>query len=188
MAKSEILSKFVLSWETDKYTNKKSDRGHSTKYGITLATWKKVGYDKNGDGKIDANDVKLLTKADYDRVFKRNLWDVCHADDIKSQAIANLLVDFAYNSGAGNAIRQIQKILKVKADGIIGAKTLSAINTYKLGYWTLFDKLKVARIAFLNNIVKTDAKQEVNLKGWMRRIANIQYRQLVCNNGEKIVF
>lgn len=188
MAKSEILSKFVLSWETDKYTNKKSDRGNATKYGISLATWKKVGYDKNGDGKIDANDVKLLTKADYDRVFKRNYWDVCHADDIKSQAIANLLVDFAYNSGTGNAIRQIQQVLKVKVDGIIGAKTLSAINTYKLGYWTLFDKLKVARIAFLNNIVKADAKQEVNLKGWMRRVANIQYKQLVCTNGEKIVF
>ena len=61
MAKSEILSEFVLSWESSKYTNRKSDRGNATKYGITLATWKKVGYDKNGDGVINAEDVKLLT-------------------------------------------------------------------------------------------------------------------------------
>ena len=80
MAKSEILSEFVLSWESSKYTNRKSDRGNATKYGITLATWKKVGYGKNGDGVINAEDVKLLTKADYDRVFKRNYWDVSMAD------------------------------------------------------------------------------------------------------------
>ena len=39
MAKSEILVPFILSWETDKYTNNKYDRGKATKYGITLATW-----------------------------------------------------------------------------------------------------------------------------------------------------
>ena len=32
MAKSEILVPFILSWETDKYTNNKYDRGKATKY------------------------------------------------------------------------------------------------------------------------------------------------------------
>ncbi len=59
--------------------------------GITLATWKKVGYDKNGDGKITAEDVKSLSKSDYDRVFKRNYWDVCYGDKIMNQSVANLL-------------------------------------------------------------------------------------------------
>lgn len=188
MAKAEILSKFILSWETSKFTNKKSDRGGATKFGITLATWKKVGYDKNGDGVINAKDVEALTIDDYNRVFKKNYWDICHANDINSQAVANLIVDFAYNSGNTTAIRKIQAIVGIKADGIIGAKTLNAINTYKFGQWTLFDKLKVARIAYLYDIIRNDITQEVNLKGWMRRIGNIRYKELVCNGGEKITF
>lgn len=186
MAKSDILSEFVLSWESSKYTNKKSDRGGATKYGITLATWKKVGYDKNGDGVINAEDVKLLTKADYDRLFKRNYWDVCMADKLNNQSVANLLVDFAYNSGCSKAIQKIQKVVGTKVDGIMGKNTLAAINNFKQGQWVLFDSLKVARITYLNDIVKNDPKQEVNLKGWLRRVGSIKYGKLVCNDGRVI--
>jgi lysozyme family protein len=58
MADSSKLVPFILSWETDKYTNNKKDKGGPTKYGITLATWRKVGYDKNGDGVLNEEDVK----------------------------------------------------------------------------------------------------------------------------------
>jgi hypothetical protein len=50
----------------------------------------------------------------------------------------------------------------------------------------LFDSLKVARITYLNDIVKNDPKQEVNLKGWLRRVGNIKYGKLVCNDGRVI--
>lgn len=65
MADSSKLVPFILSWETDKYTNNKNDRGGATKFGITLATWRKVGYDKNGDGVLNEEDVKLLTEEDF---------------------------------------------------------------------------------------------------------------------------
>ena len=56
MADSSKLVPFILSWETDRYTNNKKDKGGPTKYGITLATWRRVGYDKNGDGAFTAAD------------------------------------------------------------------------------------------------------------------------------------
>lgn len=43
MADSAKLVPFILSWETDKYTNNKYDRGKATKYGITLAPGEKSG-------------------------------------------------------------------------------------------------------------------------------------------------
>ena len=67
-------------------------------------------------------------------------------------------------------------------------KTLAAINSYKQGQWSLFDKLKVSRIAFLNAFVNNDPKQSVNLHGWLRRVGNIQYGKLVCNNGKIITW
>ena len=186
MADSKQLSKFVLSFESSKYTNRKSDRGRATKWGITLATWEKVGYDKNGDGVINAEDVKLLTEEDYNKVFKRNYWDACWGDQIKNQSVANLLVDFAYNSGVSRAVRYIQACVGTKQDGIMGPATVSAINNYAKGQWVLFDALKVKRIAYFHQIVKNDPKQEVNLNGWLRRVGNIQYGKLIANNGKVI--
>lgn len=186
MADSRQLSEFVLSWESDKYTNKRTDKGGPTKYGITLTTWKKVGYDKNGDKVINAEDIKLLTKSDYDKVFKRNFWDACWGDHIKNQSVANLLVDFAYNSGVSRAIKHIQSLVGAKQDGIMGPATLSAINNFKQGQWVLFDKLKVDRIAYLHEIVKNDPKQVPNLPGWLRRNKHIEYGKLIANNGKEI--
>lgn len=186
MADSRQLSKFVLSFESSKYTNHRSDRGGPTKYGITLATWKKVGYDKNGDRAITAEDIKLLTEDDYNRVFKLNYWDACWGDHIKNQSVANLLIDFAYNSGVSRAIRHVQSLVGAKQDGIMGPATLSAINNFKQGQWVLFEKLKVDRIAYLHEIVKNDPKQDPNLPGWLRRNKHIEYGKLIANNGKKI--
>lgn len=186
MADSRQLSKFVLSFESSKYTNHRSDRGGPTKYGITLATWKKVGYDKNGDRAITAEDIKLLTEDDYNRVFKLNYWDACWGDHIKNQSVANLLIDFAYNSGVSRAIRHVQSLVGAKQDGIMGPATLSAINDFKQGQWVLFDKLKVDRIAYLHEIAKNDPKQEPNLSGWLRRNKHIEYGKLIANNGKEI--
>ena len=186
MADSRQLLKFVLSFESSKYTNRKSDRGGATKYGITLATWKKVGYDKNGDRAITAEDIKLLTEDDYNRVFKLNFWDACWGDHIKNQSVANLLIDFAYNSGVSRAIRHVQSLVGAKQDGIMGPATLSAINNFKQGQWVLFDKLKVDRIAYLHEIVKNEPKQDPNLPGWLRRNKHIEYGKLIANNGKEI--
>jgi len=41
--------------------NDPADLGGATNKGVTLSTWQKQGYDKNGDGKIDVEDLKLIT-------------------------------------------------------------------------------------------------------------------------------
>ena len=176
MADSRELASFVLKWETSKYTNDKNDKGGPTKYGITLATWRKVGYDKNGDGKINEEDVKLLTNEDYNRVFKNNFWDACQADSINDQSVANMLVDFAYNSGISRASKYIQKIVGATVDGIIGTKTIGKINSYKFGQKALFETLKKERIKYLKKIGV--GSQEIYLKGWLRRDSYITYGNL----------
>lgn len=177
MAKSEILVPFILSWETDKYTNNKYDRGKATKYGITLATWRRVGYDKNGDGVLNEEDVKLLTEEDFHRVFKKNYWNACKADQIQDQSVANMLVDFAYNSGVSRAVRHLQLTLGITADGIMGRKTLFAIN--KSNGERLFNRFKKTREGYLKSIAK--GKQKYFLDGWIRRLSYITYGHLKLN-------
>ena len=177
MADSSKLVPFILSWETDKYTNNKKDKGGPTKYGITLATWRKVGYDKNGDGVLNEEDVKLLTKDDFHRVFKQNFWNACKADKIQDQSVANMLVDFAYNSGVKRAATYLQLTLGITADGIIGNKTLFAIN--KSNGKRLFERFKKTREDYLKSIAK--GTQKTHLNGWLRRVSYITYGHLKLN-------
>lgn len=177
MADSKKLVPFILSWETDKYTNNKKDKGGPTKYGITLATWRRVGYDKNGDGVLNEEDVKLLTKDDFHRVFKQNFWNACKADKIQDQSVANMLVDFAYNSGVKRAATYLQLTLGITADGIIGNKTLFAIN--KSNGKRLFERFKKTREDYLKSIAK--GAQKYFLDGWLRRVSYITYGHLKLN-------
>ena len=177
MADSSKLVPFILSKEGG-YSNDKDDKGGPTKHGITLATWRKVGYDKNGDGVINKEDIKLLTEDDFHRVFKKNYWDACKADQIKDQSVANLLVDFAYNSGVARVSKFMQKIVGVTADGIIGSKTINAINNYPRGQRQLFATLKQRRINYLNGIVVANPIQKKFYNGWMNRVNAIGYGTL----------
>lgn len=177
MADSAKLVPFILSWEKDKYTNRKNDNGGPTKYGITLATWRRVGYDKNGDGVLNEEDVKLLTEEDFHRVFKNNFWDACKADLIIDQSVANMLVDFAYNSGVNKAVKHLQLVLGITADGIIGNKTLHSIN--KSNGERLFEAFKKDRKAYLKR--NAVGNQRCFLKGWLRRLSYITYGNLKLN-------
>ncbi len=186
MADSKVLSSFILSKEGG-YSNDKDDKGGPTKHGITLATWRKVGYDKNGDGVINKEDIKLLTVDDFHRVFKRNYWDACKADLINDQSVANILVDLAYNSGVSRAAKMIQKIVGVAPDGIIGKKTISAINGYPRGQRQLFATLKQRRINYLNGVVVANPTQKKFYNGWMNRVNAIGYGTLTYKGKEHSV-
>lgn len=176
MAEVEKFEPFVLRWEGgSKYTNKKSDRGGATKYGITIATWRTVGYDKNGDGKIDEKDVQLISEEDFKKVLKRNFWDKWKADEIKNQSVAEILVDWLWASGKWGIIKP-QQLLGVKADGIVGKQTLAAVNGYP-NQRQLFEALKNARKSYINKLIKADPSQIVNKKGWLNRINALEYKE-----------
>lgn len=174
MADVKKFEPFVLKWEGGaKYTNSKIDRGGATKYGITIATWRTVGYDKNGDGKIDENDVKLITEEDFTKVLKKNFWDKWKADQIKNQKVAEILVDWLWTSGKWGIIKP-QQLLGVKADGIVGKQTLAAVNGYP-NQRQLFDAIKNARKAYIDKVIKNDPRQIAHKVGWLNRINSITF-------------
>lgn len=172
MAQCEILLPFILRWEGG-FVNDPNDRGGATNKGVTLSTWRNVGYDKDGDGDIDVTDLKQLTDEDVmSRVLKPHYWDRWRADEITSQSVANMLVDWVWCSGA-YGIKIPQRILNVKIDGIVGAKTLSAVNSRDPR--ELFDELRNEREEFLRRIVKNNPTQKKFLRGWINRLNAIRY-------------
>ncbi len=172
MADVRKLAPYILRWEGG-YVNDPDDLGGATNMGVTIGTWKQVGYDKDGDGDIDVDDLKKLTVDDVvNRVLKPHYWDRWKADSIKNQSIANILVDWVWASGA-HGIKIPQQILGVLVDGAVGPKTIAALNARDPK--DLFAQLKQARINFIDDICRKRAANNKFRKGWLNRLNAMQY-------------
>ena len=190
MANVDKLLPYILKWEGG-FVNDPADTGGATNKGVTIATWRQVGYDKDGDGDIDVADLKLLSDADVrNRVLKPAFWDRWKAENIQSQKVANILVDWVWGSGKHGIVIP-QRLLGVNPDGVVGNKTLSAVNFADPDQ--LFDAIYNARVKFLKDITassvaayekkigrKATEKELMKytkkrfLKGWLSRLADIK--------------
>ena len=118
-------------------------------------------------------------------IMRKNFWNKWQADAIKDQSIANCLVDWVWASGA-YGIRIPQVKLGVLADGVVGPKTIAALN--KQDPKEFFTWLKERRKLYILRFVQNQPAQKKFLKGWLRRLDGIKYGSLVYNNGKEVRF
>lgn len=170
----------ILDFEGRVYENVPGDAGGPTKYGIILSEWETKGYDKNGDGKIDVEDLKLITEDDAYKIYKADYWDTIKGDQINNQTIASYICDFGINCGISLAIKKTQTILGLLADGQFGPKSLQAVNS--ANQKDLFNKLVETRAAYYNAIVENHPAQNKFLKGWLRRTNSFNFVDDSSNN------
>lgn len=167
MADAKKLIPFILKWEGG-FSNHPNDRGGATNKGITIATFRHfMGKDAT------VEQLKAITDNQWERIFVQGYWSPFKADEIDNQSIANICVDWAWGSGTITAIKQVQRLLGVDDDGIVGRITLSAINNANPK--KLFDKIKSARLSFVEAIVRRDPTQKVFIRGWRNRINSIAF-------------
>ena len=70
------------------------------------------------------------TQTQVIKAFKFEYWDKARLDEVESQIIASNIFIFGTNVGMENAIKEAQRVVGVLDDGIIGIKTLSALNSF----------------------------------------------------------
>lgn len=173
MAKVELLVPHILKWEGG-FVNDPDDLGGSTNKGVTLKTYKaycrRKGYPVPTEERL-----KNLTDERFCDILKTMYWDACRADKIESQSVANAIVDWGWNSGTVTAAKEVQKILGVAADGIIGNITLAAINSRSP--LPLFGAIQQARLAYLDKICVSRPANRKYLKGWYNRVNSLTYEE-----------
>lgn len=170
MANSSKLVPFILQWEGG-FVNDPDDLGGATNMGVTIGTYEAYCR-KKGYPRPTVERLKNLTDEEWHNIFKSLYWDRWKADDINSQAVANIVVDWVWASGV-HGIKRPQKLLGVAADGLVGPKTIAAINAADPK--KLFDTIKADRAKFIDEICKARPKNEKYRKGWMNRINAIKY-------------
>ena len=167
MADKNKLIPIIKKWEGG-YSDNPNDRGGATNSGVTLAVYQSV-YGKNKT----KNDLKRMTNEQWNYIFTKLYWNKWKADEIKNQSIANILVDWVWMSGLGT-IKKIQSLFGLTADGIVGNKTISYINSHDQE--EVFNKIWNRRKQFYESLVKNNPSQKVFLKGWMNRLNTFKFQ------------
>lgn len=147
---------FILGHEGGLSVNE-ADPGGITNFGISQHAYPQV-------------DVSRLTREQAVTIYHMEFW---RYDAIRSQRVANKLLDQAVNFGLKGATKILQESLQyfrapgVAADGILGADTLTAVNGVAPD--DLFREL-AARGAQRHALdVIVNPKLGVFLLGWLRR-------------------
>ena len=167
MAQANKLMPHILRWEGG-FVNDPADAGGATMKGVTLATFRRFY-----GATATVGQLRAITEAQWLHIFKVGYWDKCRADEIASQSVADAIVDWAYNSGPATAAKKVQAILGAKIDGVIGPKTIAAINAADPRW--LFNRIQLSRTAFVEAIVRSKPSQAKFLTGWKNRINSLTF-------------
>ncbi len=111
------------------FVNDPDDPGGATKHGVTVGTLRRLGLDLTGDSRVDADDVRRLSREQAEAIFVAHYYRAPGIDALPAALRASVF-DMYVNSGA-NAVRILQRLLNdmgqaVEVDGVIGPQTIAA--------------------------------------------------------------
>jgi len=139
------------------YVNHRADPGGETNFGISKRSYPK-------------EDIRGLTRARAKFIYQVDFWDPIKGDQLPD-GVDLVTMDAAVNSGKSRGVRWTQTAVglpKAQIDGIMGAKTLAAIQ--KRDPIELVKKACAVRVGFLRGL-KTWGTFG---KGWSRRVASVE--------------
>lgn len=143
-------------------SNSTADRGGLTNAGVTQNTYDLY---RRSQG-LPQQPVTMITGAEVTAVYLNYYWSPAQCSALPIP-VDLCLFDMCVNSGQGNAVRNLQQVLGITADGVIGPMTIAAANAG--------DPMAVAaafidnRDAFYQQIVTNDRTQARFLQGWLNR-------------------
>lgn len=138
------------------------DPGGATMKGVTLATYRAF---INPQG--TKTDLRNITNAQLADVYKRQYWNAISGDQLPD-GVDYSVMDFAVNSGPGRAARYLQQIVGTATDGVIGEKTITAVNAKPAA--DVIGKLCDMRLGFLQRLPTWATFG----RGWAIRVASVR--------------
>lgn len=148
------------------FVNHPKDPGGMTNLGVTKRVWEEYV------GKVvTEKDMRALTAATVEPLYKRNYWTRIAGDELPS-GVDFVVFDYGVNSGTFRAVTTLQRLVKASVDGQIGPKTLAAVKAYcdEKGAKALIQDYCDTRLSFLRGLGTWGTFG----KGWARRVAETE--------------
>jgi len=145
------------------WSDNPADPGGATMKGITIGTYRQWKNNPN----ITKEQLRAISDAEVYDIYKQQYWNKIDGDYMPS-GVDYALFDAAVNMGVGRAAKLIQEAVGVTADGVLGPKSLSAIQ--KANPKELIEKFSALKEAFYRSL-KTFPVFGV---GWLRRVAEVK--------------
>ena len=169
---TKIIDHVILVEGGLKLIHVRHDRGGQTFAGIS----RRAHPDWEGWAIIDSG--ASPSRPMVDAFYKGRYWDRIRGDDIHDQDVAEMLMSSAVLSGRRRAIKMAQMVVEAQPDGVIGPKTLAAINQMDPD---LFEaRFALARIDRYRRICNADRRKNPHkpldetqvrfLLGWTNRV------------------
>lgn len=139
------------------YVNNPNDPGGPTKWGVTQRVARANGY---------AGDMKDFPVQKAKQIYLADYWKPIRADELPA-GIRYAVFDAAVNSGVSQAIKWLQRAVKVQEDGKLGSLTLAAAKA--LSSDLVRSRMLAYRLRFMTDL----GTWSTFGKGWARRIADL---------------
>lgn len=159
------------------FVNDPDDPGGATNKGITLKTFEIFAQSLLGIEPTLEN-LKALTDSQAAKIFKVGWWNKMKGNKIKSQDVAEIVIDHSIHSNRRVATKMAQRVMNrlgqfLVDDGVFGTLTLKAINTVNPAK---FHKLyKKARIEYYKRLTDLKPRLRKFLPGWINRANKFEF-------------
>jgi len=174
MSRFDECLKRILKHEGG-YVNDPLDSGGRTNLGVTQRVWEEwVGHP------VSEADMKALTSEKVAPMYKMKYWNPSYCEKLP-KGLDYVVFDFAVNAGTGRSVKTQQQAIGVLADGVIGPRTMAAINGANPK--DLIAKFSDARTDFYQGIVARRPDQARFIRGWLNRTEDA--RKLGLNDNDQ---
>jgi lysozyme family protein len=169
---------FALDAEGRGFEDADGDNGGPTKAGITWIDyneWRKQ-HSLTPITVEQARSTKLsgLTGDVINQIYRQKYWDKVRGSELPT-ATAEVVADFGLNAGISQAIKTMEKIVGLPADGTFDESLMFAVKLYisKHTEKAFVDAFQARRIAFYNEIGAPGKSNHKFLQGWLNRVSNL---------------
>lgn len=156
----------IMSWLAEYeggYVNHPRDPGGATNRGVTQRVYDAYRRRKGQSPRS----VRQLTDNEHDAIYLAQYWMPVRGDHLAPGVDASVF-DMAVHSGVSRAVKTLQRVLGVKADGVIGEITLAALDKAikARGVAPIIIDFNKRRMSFLRRLSTFSTFG----RGWTRRV------------------